>query len=118
VGSILLEQLQLNQNLQSKGLKVGVAPAVADSEANIIRPTEPGAAAPKVFVQTQIMKNLDAAFGGTVGASQGQSVDARLEYRLGRKASVSAVYEQAPGLDPSDVRNSYGADLKFRWGFK
>ncbi len=120
VGSILIEQMQLNQNLQSKGLRVHVAPVVSDNEANIIQPNSstPGAVAPKVYVQTQLLKNLDAFFGGTVGSTQGQSMDARLEYRLGNKASVSAVYEQAPGLDPTEVRNSYGADLKFRWGFK
>ena len=48
----------------------------------------------------------------------GQSLDAKLEYRIGRKASVSAVYEQIPTLDTTKTRTSYGADLKFRWGFK
>ena len=72
-----------------------------------------------MILQTQIAKNLDAVFGGTVGSTQGQSLDAKLEYRLGRKASVSAVYEQTPaGLDATDTKNSYGGDLKFRWGFK
>lgn len=119
VGSILLEQLQLNQNLQSKGLRVMVAPSLNETEANIIRPNSSQTAAPKVILQTQIMKNLDAVFGGTVGSTQGQSLDAKLEYRLGRKASVSAVYEQTPaGLDATETKNSYGADLKFRWGFK
>jgi hypothetical protein len=119
VGTILLEQLQLNQNLQSKGLRVSVTPALAENEANIIRPNSTQTASPKVYLQTQIMKNMDAAFGGTVGSTQGQSLDARLEYRLGRKASVSAIYEQTPaGLDATDTKESYGADLKFRWGFK
>jgi hypothetical protein len=119
VGSILLEQLQLNQNLQSKGLRVMVAPALNETEANIIRPNSTQTASPKVILQTQIMKNLDAVFGGTVGSTQGQSLDAKLEYRLGRKASVSAVYEQTPaGLDATETKNSYGGDLKFRWGFK
>ncbi len=118
VGSILLEQLQINQNLSSKGLKVSVSPSLNETEASIIRPNSTQTASPKVNVKTQIMKNLDASFGGTVGSAQGQSLDARLEYRLSRKASVSAVYEQTPGLDLNDVRSSYGADLKFRWGFK
>jgi translocation and assembly module TamB len=119
VGSILLEQLQLNQNLQSKGMRVMVAPSLNETEANIIRPNSSQTASPKVILQTQIMKNLDAVFGGTVGSTQGQSLDAKLEYRLGRKASVSAVYEQTPaGLDATETKNSYGADLKFRWGFK
>lgn len=119
VGSILLEQLQLSQNLQSKGLKVGVAPSLSESEASIIRPNSAATASPKVFVQTQVMKNLEAAFGGTVGATQGQNLDAKLEYRLSRKASVSAVYEQSTSVDATETsRSSYGADLKFRWGFR
>lgn len=119
VGSILLDQLQLNQNLQSKGLRVLVVPSLTDTEENIIRPhTAMGQASPKVYVQTQILRNLDASFGGTVGATQGQSVDSRLEYRLSRKASVSAVYEQSPGLDATEIKNSFGGDLKFRWVFR
>ena len=119
VGSILLEQLQLSQNLQSKGLKVAVAPSVTESETAIIRPNSAATASPKVYLQTQVMKNLEAAFGGTVGATQGQNLDAKLEYRLGRKASVSAVYEQSTSVDPTEAsRSSYGADLKFRWGFR
>lgn len=119
VGSILLEQLQLNQNLQDKGFRFIVAPAVTNTEESILHPhTATGQAAPKVYVQTQIIKNLEASFGGTVGATQGQAVDGKLEYRLGRKASVSAVYEQTPGLDVTERRNSYGGDLKFRWGFR
>lgn len=119
VGTILLEQLQLNQNLSSKGVRVSVTPSLNESEANIIRPNTTQTAAPKVYLQSQIVKNLEAAFGGTVGSAQGQSLDARLEYRLGQKASVSAIYEQSPAsLDATEVKSSYGADLKFRWGFK
>lgn len=119
VGSILLEQLQINQNLQSKGLRVVVAPSFNENEANIVRPNSDQTAAPKVYLQTQILKNLDASFGGTVGSTAGQSMDGKLEYRVGRKASVSAVYEQTPsGLESSEIKSSYGADLKFRWGFK
>jgi hypothetical protein len=118
VGSILLEQLQINQNLSSKGLKVSVTPALNETEASIIRPNSTQTASPKVNVKTQILKNLDASFGGTVGSTQGQSLDARLEYRLSRKATVSAIYEQTPNLDLNDIKSSYGADLKFRWGFK
>jgi hypothetical protein len=119
VGSILLEQLQLSQNLQSKGVRVAVVPSVTESETSIIRPNSAATASPKVYLQTQVMKNLEAAFGGTVGATQGQNLDAKLEYRLGRKTSVSAVYEQSTSVDPTEAsRSSYGADLKFRWGFR
>jgi hypothetical protein len=119
VGSILLDQLKLNQNLQAKGIRVKVAPAFSESEERIIRRDANTQAAPKVYLQSQILRNLEASFGGTVGTtSQGQSLDAKLEYRLNRKASISAVYEQIPTLDTTKIRTSYGADLKFRWGFK
>lgn len=119
VGSILMEQLQLSQNLQSKGLKVSVAPTVLDTEASIIKPNSAVIAAPKVYVQSQVVKNLEATLGGTVGAAQGQSVDAKVEYRLSHRASVRGVYEQsASGIDATDTKNSYGADLRFRWEFK
>jgi hypothetical protein len=119
VGSILMEQLQLSQNLQSKGVRVSVSPAVIDSEATLIRPNSEVTAAPKVSLQSQVLKNLDATIGGTVGASQGQAMDAKLEYHLSRRASVRGIYEQsATGIDANDIENSYGADLRFRWEFK
>jgi hypothetical protein len=72
-----------------------------------------------VYVQSQVAKNLEAVLGGTVGAAAGQSMDAKLEYRLGRRASMRGIYEQSSsGLDATDTKHSYGADLKFRWGFK
>ncbi|MCO5142647.1 MAG: translocation/assembly module TamB [Oligoflexia bacterium] len=119
VGSILLEQLQLSQNLQQKGIKVSVQPSINDGNANLLRRNDQtSAAAPKVYIQTQIVKNLEAAFGGTLGSTQGQEVDARLEYHLGSRTSVSAVYEQEPELDVKQQTSSFGGDLKFRWGFK
>ncbi|MGZ3720931.1 MAG: translocation/assembly module TamB domain-containing protein, partial [Bdellovibrionota bacterium] len=120
VGSILMEQLQLSQNLQSKGLKVTVAPAVNDTEASLIKPNSAVTAAPKVYVQSQVVKNLEATLGGTVGAAQGgQSMDAKVEYRLSHRSSVRGIYEQsASGIDAGDTKNSYGADLRFRWEFK
>jgi hypothetical protein len=119
VGSILLDQLKLNQNLQSKGIKVTVSPSFGNGEANIIRRDANTQAAPKVSLQTQILKNLDATFGGTLGSNQAQALDAKLEYRLSRKAAIGAVYEKIPtGLDATETRESYGGDLKFRWGFK
>lgn len=123
VSSILLEQLRLSKDLQSKGVRVTVVPALDDSESRVIRPNAPGTASPKVYLQAQIMKNLEATLGSTVGATQGQSADASLEYTLsqkasGQKTSLSAVYEQKPGIEVNEKTNSYGTDLKFRWGFK
>jgi hypothetical protein len=121
VSSLLMDQLQLSQNLQSKGVKVTVSPSVIDNEASLLptRPNSAVTAAPKVSLQSQVMKNLDATLGGTVGAAQGQNMDAKLEYHLNQRASVRGVYTQsATGLDANDMDNSYGADLRFRWEFK
>ncbi len=120
VGSLLLDQLKLNRDLQQRGFKISVAPSIRDSEANIIRPrTTGGSAAPKVYLKTQVMKNLDASVGSAFGSSQGgNELDATLDYRVGSKASVGAIYEQEPGIQVNEPRRSYGADVKFRWGFK
>ncbi|NUM87575.1 MAG: translocation/assembly module TamB domain-containing protein, partial [Bdellovibrionales bacterium] len=120
VGSILLDQLKLNKDLQQRGFKISVAPSIRESEANIIRPrTTGGSAAPKVYLKTQVMKNLDASVGSAFGSSQGgNELDATLDYRMGNKASVGAIYEQEPGIQVNEPRRSYGADIKFRWGFK
>ena len=120
VGSIVLDQLRINQNLQQSGLRMKVVPSVDDNEANLVRPNSPGNnVSPKVYLQTTIARNLEATLGGTVGATQGQKIDGNLEYRLGKRTSVSAVYEQSgAGLDTTERKTSYGGDLKIRWGFK
>ena len=121
VGSALIDQLRINKDLQSKGVRLTVAPSFnRQSEANIVRPSEVGAdtASPKVLVQSQIFKNLDATLGSTFGASQAQEMDATLEYKLGKKSSINIIYEQESTLEANESKTSLGADLKFRWGFK
>lgn len=122
VGSILLDQLKLSQNLKSKGVQVSVVPSLGNSEERLIRASNgtPGVVSPKINIRTEVIRNLDAVFGSTVGASQDQSMDANLEYRLGRKTSVNAVFEQKQqtSFDAKEINSSFGADLKFRWGFK
>jgi len=118
VGSVLLEQLRISQDLESKGVKVIVAPSISESESNIIRPKSTATAAPKVYLQTKILNNLEASLGSTFGSTQTNELDASLEYRLGKRASVNAVYEQEPGVQANEPRRSYGTDIKFRWGFK
>lgn len=118
VGSILLEQLRISKDLQSRGFRVNVVPTVNDNEANIVRPRSANdSASPKIVVQTQVVKNLEASLGTTLGASQNQELGGELEYYLGRRTSVSGVFEQEQSVD-SSIRTSYGADLKFKWGFK
>jgi hypothetical protein len=119
VGSILLDQLRLNKDLKSRGLNVRVTPLVVEREANIIRPrTVPESALPKIQVQTQVIKNVDASLGTSVGSAQSQFFDMNVEYHLSDKISVQSVYEQEPGADAGETRTSVGGDLKFRWGFK
>lgn len=119
VGSILLEQLRISKDLQSRGFKVNVVPTVSDNEANIVRPKSASdSASPKIVVQTQVAKNLEASMGATLGTAQSQELGGGLEYYLGRRASVSGVFEQSQSVDETAPKSSYGADLKFRWGFK
>ena len=120
MGSILLEQFKLSHDLESKGVKLTVVPSVLQSESNIIRPNStPDAVSPKVYLQTQLLKKVDASFGSTLGTSQSQALDASLQYKLSSKASLNAVYEEEPtDIDATERIQSYGADLKFHWGFK
>ncbi len=119
VGSILLDQLRLNKNLQSRGLKVRVAPEIIQNEANIVRPrAEVDTAVPKIIIQTQITEDVDVLLGTTVGSSKSEQFDLNVEYHLSDKVSVQSVYEQEPGTEAGETRTSFGADLKFKWGFK
>lgn len=119
VGSILLEQLKINKDLQSKGFRLVVTPYVSDNEANIIRPRSVNeAASPKVLVQKKIFSNLDATLGSTFGSSQTQDLEASVEYHLNKRVSVDGVFEQKQTLEAAEKSSSYGADIKFRWGFK
>jgi hypothetical protein len=57
--------------------------------------------------------------GATVGPTQGQEVGGELEYFLGKRASISGVFEQNQPVDAlSPSKASFGGDLNFRWGFK
>jgi translocation and assembly module TamB len=119
VGSILLEQLKINKDLQSKGFKLSVTPHVSDNEANIIRPRSVSeVASPKVLVQKRVFSNLDATLGSTFGSAQTQDLDASLEYHFNKRVSIDGVYEQKQTLEAAEKDSSYGADLKFKWGFK
>lgn len=119
VSSLLLDQLRLNKDLQSRGLSVRVAPKVIQNEANIVRPrAEADSAVPKIIIQTQVVEDIDASLGTTVGSSQSQQFDLNVEYHLSDKVSIQSVYEQEPGTEAGETRTSFGADLKFKWGFK
>ncbi len=119
VSSLLLDQLRLNKDLKSRGLSVRVAPEVIQNEANIVRPrAETDSAVPKIIIQTQVIDNIDASLGTTVGSTQSQQFDLNVEYHLNDKVSIQSVYEQEPGTEAGETRTSFGADLKFKWGFK
>lgn len=119
VGSILLDQLRLNKDLKSRGFNVRVTPIVVEREANIIRPrTVQESTLTKIQVQTQVVRNVDASLGTSVGSAQSQYFDMNVEYHLNDKISVQSVYEQDPGVDAGETRRSVGGDLKFKWGFK
>lgn len=119
VSSLLLDQLRLSKDLQSRGLSVRVAPEVIQNEANIVRPrAETDSAVPKIIIQTQVVEDIDASLGTTVGSSQSQQFDLNVEYHLSDKVSIQSVYEQEPGAEAGETRTSFGADLKFKWGFK
>ena len=119
LSSILLDKLRIKKDLKSRGLNIRVAPTVIQNEANIIRPRDAtDTAVPKLIVQTIVIDDVDASLGTSVGTRRSQQFDLNLEFHLNDKISIQSVYEQEPGVDAGEIRKSFGADLKFKWGFK
>ena len=73
--------------------------------------------APKVVVQKEVTKNLNASVGSTVGVGDNQERNVNLEYDLNKHWSVLGTYEDQHGAQPSQSRTSVGADLKYKLRF-
>ncbi len=119
---LLFNQSEINKGLKDRfGVRVGVDQAINNNNMeSIFRPSNDPSVnvAPRVYVQKEIVKNLNAKVGSTVGVGDTRQQDLNLEYRLGRNTSVLGVYEDQRGATPRNSRTSLGVDLKFRWNFK
>jgi translocation and assembly module TamB len=122
VYSLLFNQSGINRGLKSKfGVNVGVDQAVNTvNQQSAFRSSADvsGNVAPKVVLQKEIVKNLNAKVGSTLGVGDSRQQDLNLEYQFGRNASVTGVYEDQRGTTARNSRTSMGVDLKFRWSFR
>ncbi len=119
VGSMLLDQLKINEELQTTGVNIQISPTIIQNEANIVRPKSvPEFAVPKILLKTRLLNNMDASFGTTVGVAQGEEFDANIEYHLSQKISITSIYKEKPDPTIKGSRSSFGADFKFKWNFK
>jgi translocation and assembly module TamB len=122
VYSLLFSQSGVSKGLKNKfGVNVGVDQAVNANvaESAFRRSNDANLnVAPKVVLQKEIVKNLNAKVGSTVGVGDSRQQDLNIEYQFGRNASVQGVYEDQRGSTPRNSRTSMGVDLKFRWNFK
>lgn len=117
-GSFLLDQFNLSSG-KNKGFSFNVTSSTRRNEADIIRPrNEASITTPKIKIHTSILKNVDAFMGTTIGSGVEREIDLNLEYRLSNKFSLKSVFEQEPGVNASETRSSYGADLKIQWVFE
>lgn len=120
---LLFSQTGVNKGLQQKlGVKVRVDQSQALVPENAFRARSTTDTtenvAPKVVVQKEVTKNLNASVGSTVGLGESQERSVDLEYLFAKHWSVLGVYEDQRGSQPSQSRTSVGADLKFKIRFK
>ncbi|MEW6056500.1 MAG: translocation/assembly module TamB domain-containing protein [Bdellovibrionota bacterium] len=121
--SLVFSQTQINKGIQEKlGVKVRVDQSQAVVPENVFRARSnadsPETISPKVVVQKQITKKLNAAVGSTVGVGGNQEKNIDLEYDIARKWSILGTYEDQRGAQLKQQRTSIGADLKFKLRFK
>ncbi|MBI3543010.1 MAG: translocation/assembly module TamB domain-containing protein [Deltaproteobacteria bacterium] len=120
---LLFQQSGVNKGLQQKlGVKVRVDQSTSLVPENAFRARGNSDVAesvsPKVVLQKEVTKNLNASLGSTVGLGENQERNVDLEYDFAKHWSVLGTYEDQRGSQPSQSRTSVGADIKFKLRFK
>ena len=127
LGSLLVEQLKINQSLNSSlGLKLSIVQEFQDTENSLVGGTSSSGehgttkirSATKVKVKKQLGKKVDASVSSVVGGSLGEKQEMNLNYNFNKNWTLQGVYEIK--TDPeisSESSTSVGADLKLRLSF-
>lgn len=120
---LLFNQSGINKGLQEKlGVRVKVDQTQNNTPENVFRARQTAdsaeSIAPKVVLQKQITKNLNASVGSTVGVGGSQERNADIEFGIGKNWSVLGTYEDQRGSQLRQSRTSIGADLKYKLRFK
>jgi len=127
VGSFLVDQLEINQDLNSAlGLKFSVQSTVEESKKSQLtgRTTESAdssayKSATKLELKRKIGGRWDAAISSTMGGTFKEKREMNLNYNVNENFSLQGIYERYSTEDEQEDRSSdsLGADLKFKWSF-
>jgi translocation and assembly module TamB len=120
---LLFNQSGINKGLQEKlGVKVRVDQSQTALPENAFRARATADASesisPKVVIQKEVTKNLNASVGSTVGVGDNQERNVDLEYEVSKHWSVIGTYEDQQGPQLKQQRTSVGADVKYKLRFK
>ncbi|MBL7665532.1 MAG: translocation/assembly module TamB domain-containing protein [Bacteriovoracaceae bacterium] len=129
VGSMLLDNLKINQSLKSEfGLKVNVGSVLTNTEASLLQGTSGGTgagvgrtrSATKIEVQKKLSEALNLSVSSTLGGGVGQRQSMNLNYKINDKYSVEGVYESKAFEQGQEdiIGNSLGVDFKIKWSQK
>lgn len=127
VGSLLFDQLKINQNLNSSmGLKLSLQPEFKKQDDNLFESRSDikgGSSAgykstTKLKVQKQITPKMDVSLSSSLGDTTDQSQEMNVNYELNKNFSLEGVYEiKSDEQNENQGQESLGADLKYKWSF-
>ncbi|GAB4010249.1 MAG: hypothetical protein Fur0010_02470 [Bdellovibrio sp.] len=127
VGSLLFDQLKINQNLNSSmGLKLSLQPEFKKQDDNLFqsrRDTGSDAGAgyrstTKLRVQKQISPKMDMSLSSSLGSNTDQSQEMNVNYQLNKDLSLEGIYEIKSDEQNENIdQESIGADIKYKWSF-
>jgi translocation and assembly module TamB len=128
IGTLLVDQLKINEDLNSTlGLKLSVQPEFKENESAIIQGGKAAISnssssrlksATKVKLNKQVTNKIDVSISNTFGGSLEQKQEMNVNYNINKSFSIQGVYETSPSdNEETEVPNSVGADLKYRWSF-
>lgn len=127
VGSLLFDQLKINQNLNSSmGLKLSLQPEFKKQDDNLFQSrsdtsSDAGAgykSTTKLRVQKQIGPKMDMSLSSSLGSNTDQSQEMNINYQLNNDLSLEGIYEIKSDEQNQNInQESIGADIKYKWSF-
>lgn len=127
VGSLLMDQLKLNEGLTSSmGLQLSVLPEISEDETSLLRGkaavTDSQAtklkSATKIQIKKKVSNDINISVSSTVGGTLEQKQEMNINYNINKKFSIEGIYEVNSSDENSNENpDSIGADLKYKWKF-
>jgi translocation and assembly module TamB len=127
VGSLLVDQLKLNEGLTSSmGLQLSVLPEISEDETAFLRGksavTDSQATklktSTKIKIKKKVTKDVNISVSSTIGGTLEQRQEMNINYNINKKFSIEGVYEvNSSDEDSNETPDSIGADIKYKWKF-